>query len=258
MMLYTFFVFFAIIYLGEHYIIDVLAGMLLAYLVYFLVYHTSLLSKAEKTAHEIHPPDSQILLKKFTSIMVIIILCLSAGLLTEKLKKTFFVNPYFIEKEIKERRTARSFFYKYAFHYSKYRDEVKQISRAINLGKHSEGIRQNDILIAQHPQEPEPVFWSIYFKYISGIYDTADVKNSIKTLENFRNKEAKKFQTLLRILININERDKTFRSTAYQVSDDKINVHSEAQKSPGLKRGWAQSLRAHRFCSRDANLSVLL
>ncbi len=199
-----------IIYRGDHYLIDVLAGVLLAVIIYMLVYNlpgsklmnSKLIGSIKKALAKQPSFEFRNLSEQMLCAMLIILLTGTIGLLTTTIKQPFRITPDFIQRELKKNPSvANTYLFSYAFHYSKFKIEVEQSKKMLETACDLSILEH---LAETHSTDPEPVFWLTYFQFKMKIIDQEKVLAVIDSLYCYpEKKKVKFFQNLLRVTIEI-------------------------------------------------------
>lgn len=205
---YTILLFFVVIYLGDHYLVDVLAGIILALGVFSFVYHKPQLKFFQfKYLHMIKDKlnikmrfKSKTLLEMITAAMFIVLISCSIGLLSNSIRKPLIVSPAFIEKELGDNnQIAGKFLFNYAYNYSKFKAEIDQTNKFLSKGKNVNGLRIIQDLTKFNRNDPEPYFWLKYFQLKTEALTKHDILVDIDSFDLFADKKrAKVFKNILK------------------------------------------------------------
>ncbi len=212
MVFYALLIFVAIIYLGEHYLVDVIAGVFHGAAVYVFVYRylatreeaSSKLARIGKWLRKPLSPASRSLSPVLALSMFIVFLSTGVGALTVEIRRPIWVGPDFIERELKNACTiANKFVEIYAYNRSQFKTEIEEAANLLEGGDTQKGVSLFRTLVVEHPENPEPLYWLTYFQYKMGIIGDEKVLQVIRSLSVFPDERAELFQKLLRVAVQI-------------------------------------------------------
>ncbi len=173
--LYPLMVYASILYLGEHYLVDVLAGLVLAGVVLAVVCRPSAV-RADFKDVEIHPRelpwrvalDPERISKSVRRSLLVTALAAIAGFATIWIGRPWVPGPDFVARELQSVPDVAA---RVTADYAEARSEAPEtVARARILyaeGRLDEATAAVDALSVDLPSDPEPLFWRALFAYDS-------------------------------------------------------------------------------------------
>ncbi len=211
MILYALLIFLAIIYLGEHYLVDVIAGVFLGVAVSGFVYrylatregHHGRLAGIGHWLRKPGAPTSRALSPVLALSMLIVFLATGVGALTVEIRGPVWVGPDFVERELKNAgAVADSFLETYAYHRSRFKNEVEEASYLLSSGNAEGSVALFKNLVDRSPQDPEPLYWLTYFQFRAGRIDEQHVLRVIQSLGALPDERTELYRRLLKRIVD--------------------------------------------------------
>lgn len=179
--LYPLLVFSSILYLGEHYLVDVLAGLLLAGVVIAVVCRPSAV-RADFEDVEIHPRalpwrvplDPTRVSRAVRRSLLVTAVAAVVGFATIWIGSPWVPGPGFVERELQDHpETAARVLAEYAAYHSDSPEEVKRARSLLAEGRTGEATDVFQSMEDRSPDDPEPLFWLALVEYRQGAPEKA-------------------------------------------------------------------------------------
>jgi len=192
-LLYPLSVYAAILYLGEHYLVDVLAGLLLAVIVLAVVCRPSAV-RADREAVANAPRELPWRIPLDQARVGVVVkrallltgLAAAAGFATIWIQAPWVPTPRFVERELQDHpEVAARFLADYAAYHSERPDEVERARALLAEGDGAESVELFRTLATEHPDDPEPFYWATYFEVVSGEADGSAMRDALEHLDDY-------------------------------------------------------------------------
>ena len=192
-LLYPLSVYASILYLGEHYLVDVLAGLLLAAMVLVVVCRPSAVhADREAVAHTPRelpwriPLDQARVASVVKRALLLTALAVVAAFATIWMQSPWVPTPRFVERELQDHpEVAARVLADYAAYHSERPDDVERARALLAEGDGAAGADRFRALARQHPNDPEPLYWATYFEVVIGDGDGSAVEEALERLDDY-------------------------------------------------------------------------
>ena len=205
-LLYPLTVYASILYLGEHYLVDVLAGLLLAVIVLAAVCRPGAVradrEAVRNTPRELPwrvPLDQALVGSVVKRALVLTGLAAAAGFATIWMQGPWVPTPRFVERELLEHpEVAARFLADYAASHSGLPGEVERARAMFAQGNGAESVDRFRALAVQRPEDPEPLYWVTFFEVVSGEAEGTAFRDALARLDDYPDRRrAKMYGRLL-------------------------------------------------------------
>jgi hypothetical protein len=206
-LVYTLLMHTAIVYLGEHYLVDVIAGLIMVLVIYMWVYSPAFEKKVASLigkTKQIQLVDKNKTIVTVTVALMIIFMSQISGMITMKVKKNLVFNTHTIEREFgNDCKIAESLLFQFACQKSSYKKEIMNFKNAFDSGKATDTSAIQHLL-NREPDNPELLFWQTYFQFRNGEINEQRVLKTASAIEGYHQFKFRKiYQHVLETLVTL-------------------------------------------------------